>query len=116
MSGLGGIIHVYMYHQCLKLQLYIGNEAFKIRLHPNTKQHPLFPMLDHGLKMSYVHEQKLNQMELRIAKMEAQTTKVMSIVEELQSLIKDQLKSSFNLKEIGLEVITTIMICSTHFY
>ena len=91
--------------------------SHKIKLHPSTTQHSLFPLLDYGLRQSYVQDKKLNQMELRIARIEQQNVRALSLLEELQSLIRDQLKASFNLKDGGFEVtIVTFDTVNNEFF
>ena len=79
--------------------------APKIKISAACSQHPLFPVLDYNSRASYAHGQRLTVIESQIGRIEKDVSEVKSVLDELKSLMKDQIKSRYDLKNGGIDVI-----------
>lgn len=71
---------------------------------PQARSHPLFPILENISNGLDTVTQKITTMETKQCKLEQDVREIKRIQDELNRLVQETKRNSFNLKESGFEV------------
>lgn len=71
---------------------------------PQARSHPLFPILENISNGLVTVTEKITAVETKQCKVEQEVREIKRIQDELNRLVQETTKKSFNLKESGFEV------------